>query len=352
LTRFDENRQSEEFPVLRMLEEAHDIFRELAWWTDGSRRQALRVSGRSSRPSGRGVSFYTPDFALSHPEPWLVGDECPWPSFKPTPLPPLEARKAISTFSDFERRFAEIQSLIREDVFQKVVPIVAEELQFAAALRSRQFPSAFTPGPDQCGYGFEFRGEGLCGVSPELLFQVQNGVLSTMALAGTGPAEGPSLLNNDKERMEHDLVIEHIHGELKTLGTVDIGQTTERRYRQLKHLFTPIRVRLSRQVDFDELVRRLHPTAALGGWPRDSALAWLGKQEFHHYRGRFGAPFGYVRAGGEMVCVVAIRGMQWTGNRALLAAGCGVVAQSEVASEWRELSLKLSATEKNLGLPS
>jgi menaquinone-specific isochorismate synthase len=333
-----------------MLEDTHCISKKWAWWSDGNRPQALNVLARSSKPASSGVSFFIPDFALTDPEPWLVGDECPWPSVSPSPLPAVESRREVSTYADFQAGFSEIQSQIRDGLLQKVVPLVAEELHFAAALHAAHFPSAFAPRVGQYGYGFEFGEEGFCGLTPEVLFEVQDGILSTMALAGTGPMDGPSLLTIPKERVEHQLVIEHIDEELKTLGSVEIGKTVERAYGRLKHLFTPIRVVLDRMPDFMDLVTRLHPTAALGGWPRANALAWLEKQDFHRYRRRFGAPFGYLRVGGEMRCVVAIRGLQWVGRRALLAAGCGVVAQSHLDGEWRELKLKLSAIEQNLGL--
>ena len=49
------------------------------------------------------------------------------------------------------------------------------------------FAQAISPERDgKFSYGFEFGGEGMCGVTPELLFSVKDGVLKTMALAGTG----------------------------------------------------------------------------------------------------------------------------------------------------------------------
>lgn len=332
-----------------MLEDTHCIPNELAWWSDGCQRQALRVVDRSARPRDTGVSFFAPDFALSDPQPWLVGEEIGYPELSHLPLPVLESRKEASR-ADFESLVGEILRHIDEGEFQKVVPMVAEVLHFAAPLRASMFPGTFSPSGNEYGYGFEFSDEGLCGMTPELLFHVRDGILVTMALAGTGPLDGPSLLTIDKERIEHQLVVDHIGTELKTLGEVEIGETCERPYRRLKHLYTPIRARLRDQVNFEDLVACLHPTAALGGWPRRPAVKWLEQQAFHRYRRRFGAPFGYLRADGEMVCVVAIRGLQWVGRTALLAAGCGVVAQSHALSEWAELKLKLGAIERNLGL--
>ena len=114
-------------------------------------------------------------------------------------------------------------------------------------------------------------------------------------------------------------------------------------------MHTPIQVKLQSEPSFAELVARLHPTAALGGWPREAALSWLQSQDFHRRRRRFGAPFGWQK-GGDMFCVVAIRCLQWKNSQALLASGCGVVMGSHAEKEWKELALKRRAIIQNLGL--
>lgn len=320
-----------------------------AWFNDGVERRALRVQKLSSVPEQSKLSFYAPDFARTFPEPWLVGDELEWPALEPQPLPQVILRQTPERV-EFEKLCHTILTRIRNGDFQKVVPMISEVWEFSTELSPPMFAMAFTPSKNEFSYGFHFRGEGMVGVTPEILFSVKEGRLETMALAGTGAAEGPSLLEIPKERDEHLLVIENLHSHLRAFGKVDVGETQERAFRRIKHLFTPIRVALDRKVQFAELVATLHPTAALGGWPREAAWSWLAQQDFHTRRLRFGAPFGYQR-NGEMVCAVAIRGLQWSGRKALLSAGCGVVAQSEPRKEWDELLLKLSALKTNLGLP-
>jgi menaquinone-specific isochorismate synthase len=208
--------------------------------------------------------------------------------------------------------------------------------------------------PGQISYGFEFEGEGMCGITPEVLFRVREGSLETMALAGTAALGAPSLLDDPKERREHQLVIENLTTELAAWGHVETGPTAERDFGRLKHLHTPIRVRLSRSPEFETLCDILHPTAALGGWPRKPAWQWLSEQPFHRSRRRFGAPFGFVRhddhEGEERFCVVAIRGLQWQGREAQIHAGCGVVEGSVAEREWQELALKREAIHRNLGI--
>ena len=249
---------------------------EIAWLLDGQTDRALAIEGRSNTASARVLSFYAPDFALLDTEPWLIGRPCGFTKNEQVPLPHLQMKVEPSS-AEFARMFEEIQARIQAKEFEKVVPMVSEDFEFAGDLHHSHF--SVNAGPHQFAYGFEFGGEGLCGVTPELLFEVDGECLRTMALAGTGKADGPSLLTDKKERHEHQLVIEHIAQELKKFGPVEVGETTERVYGLLKHLFTPIELKLSKQPRFEELVATLHPTAALGGWPRKPAVEWLEEQK-------------------------------------------------------------------------
>ena len=95
----------------------------------------------------------------------------------------------------------------------------------------------------------------------------------------------------------------------------------------------------------------MHPTPALGSFPRDeSALAKL-----RTYRDQldapanFGAPFG-VLVDGAFHSVVGIRNVSWNGTDVFLPSGVGVVRESVFANEWRELSLKRESVKALLGL--
>lgn len=317
-----------------------------AWLADRSSARALALRERAISPPRKGLAFFAPYFSLNDPKPWLIGEESQFHTVERVPLPELTA-KAEPSSADFERSIEEILARIERGEFQKVVPMVCEELEFKKVLTRDMFPQA--PAENRYSYGFEFGEEGMAGLTPELLFEVAEGKLTTMALAGTGKSDGPSLLDNPKELHEHRLVVDHIQQELIPFGHVNIECTEERIYGPLKHLFTRITVKLFREPEFMSFVRALHPTAALGGWPRKPAVEWLEKQDFHSSRRRFGAPFGYV-SGENMKCVVAIRGVQWQNNRLMIASGCGVVKQSRALNEWRELELKRSSIYRWLGV--
>ena len=307
----------------------------------------MQVTGWRREAEPHSLSFYAPRFYRHDSQsPWLCGVPVEWPE-----APPLD-RPALTHVSHPEEDsfcaiHAEILQGIRENRFEKVVPFVAQELQFSGDLHWSMFPSARHDPGAQFAFGFQRAEEGMCGITPELLFRVKEGRLTTMALAGTGAIGAPSLLNDSKELLEHHLVVENIYKALRDLGEVKIDSTREQNYVDLKHLLTPIEVTLNDPPVFLNLISRLHPTAALGGVPRAAALDFLRLRGGERHR--FGAPFGYVNDS-EMVCVVAIRSLQWSNSRAWIMSGCGVVAGSVAEREWRELELKRQSAGRQLGI--
>ena len=92
------------------------------------------------------------------------------------------------------------------------------------------------------------------------------------------------------------------------------------------------------------MARRLHPTPALGAYPRGEAgTSWLASLDPAGERRRFGAPFGLRWPSGAGRCVVAIRGLQYHHGRLEIWAGCGVVPQSRYEDEWQEVLDKIQS---------
>jgi len=201
--------------------------------------------------------------------------------------------------------------------------------------------------------------------SPERLVSFDGERVETEALAGTAPrgvtAEddgqlGRALLENPKERAEHAAVVRAIRAALADVCTALEGPVAPQllRLAGIQHLYTPLRGRL-RQVagavapTILDLVGRLHPTPAVGGLPREAALAWICQGE-ELERGWYAGPVGYMdcRGGGEFR--VALRSAllrnpprEGAPGVASLFAGAGVVAGSLPEREWHETSLKLRA---------
>lgn len=189
--------------------------------------------------------------------------------------------------------------------------------------------------------------EFLIGATPELLFEIaEGGRLSTMAVAGTRRANGPAvaLASNPKDRDEHQSVVDDLVAQLGAWGRPTASDTTVRSFGTLEHLVADIHVEAGPSVDFETVARRLHPTPALGAYPRGEAgTSWLESLDPRGERRRYGAPFGLRWPSGAGRCVVAIRGLQYHDGRLEIWVGCGVVPQSRYADEWQEVLDKVQA---------
>ncbi|WP_242910390.1 isochorismate synthase [Actinomadura terrae] len=186
------------------------------------------------------------------------------------------------------------------------------------------------------------------GATPELLVRVEGPVLRTMALAGSAPRGadaahdadlGRWLRDSAKERHEHALVLDFIRAALAELGAdVTAGVEPELvRHPTVQHLGTSIEGLLaerSRTAVFD-VIAALHPTPAMGGVPRAAATGWQRAHEGID-RGWYAAPLGWIDPSGDAEIAVGIRSALIRGGRAVVYAGCGIVAGSDPAAEFAE----------------
>ena len=221
-----------------------------------------------------------------------------------------------------------------------------DPLQLLAQLRQRQ--------PGSCRFLWQqANGPALLGASPERLLTVRQGQLRSDALAGTAPVgrDASLLLHSDKDRREHELVVEAITSVLQEGGLCPRRPRHPRlaRHGQLLHLHTPITSSLDNQQPL-AIAAALHPTPAVAGLPRRQAMAALRSLEPFE-RGHYAAPIGWIDSEGDTELRVAIRSGSLQGRRLELTAGAGLVRGSAVERELAEVALKLGVLQQQLDLP-
>lgn len=312
---------------------------------------------KCARPHADLPSFYTPDFILSDAAPWRVFPHAA--AVAPDGLAQqLGGSGALRGWRGFDAghfatTFRMVQDALRRRKLSKAVPAVFEhspgalqEAERGRALRSlANLPAGLMP------YGCWDADGGILGASPELLFEDDGVEIHTMAVAGTARAgtAPDEMMDDPKERSEHAVVLEDLAAQLSPLGAVTRGATRLWRIGILSHLRTDLRVTPAGATAFEDLVRLLHPTPAVGIAPRDTWREWIPKLD-REPRGQFAAPFGLALPGGNSRCLVAIRNVQWDRSGTRCGAGCGLVPDSNLERELSELRLKLAATRGNLGL--
>lgn len=197
------------------------------------------------------------------------------------------------------------------------------------------------------------QGQSFIGASPECLVRVANGRLHTEALAGSAPrgksasedaALARALLGSEKDLREHQLVTASIARRLADLPlALEIpAQPRVLALANVQHLHLPISAALPEGVHVLDLVARLHPTPAVGGTPREPAVAAIRRWESFD-RGLYAGPQGWVDHRGNGEFFVGIRSALIDGHTATLYAGAGIVAGSEPEKEFAETELKFKA---------
>jgi menaquinone-specific isochorismate synthase len=174
-----------------------------------------------------------------------------------------------------------------------------------------------------------------------------------MAVAGTRSASDDpgELERSPKDRDEHQAVVEDLLARLSEWGVPRAAKTGVRRFGQLVHLVADIHLEARTPLDFEAVARRLHPTPALGVYPRTPAGAeWLASIDPTRDRKRFGAPFGLRWPAGGGRALVAIRNLQYAEGRLEIWAGCGVVPMSRYEDEWQEILCKMRAVRALWGV--
>src|SRR6202035_3923869 len=109
------------------------------------------------------------------------------------------------------------------------------------------------------------------------------------------------------------------------------------------HLATSVTAELSHPAaNTLELAAALHPTPAVGGWPRDAADVLIDELEGLE-RGWYAGAVGWIDGRGNGEFAVALRcGLLWE-DGARLYAGVGVMPDSDPARELEETELKFKA---------
>jgi menaquinone-specific isochorismate synthase len=196
-----------------------------------------------------------------------------------------------------------------------------------------------------------FAVEGLLGASPETLVRVHGGRVTARVLAGTA-ARGAnemaddyvslSLLGSRKDRDEHGLARASVVSALRPHTTdLEAGEPFALELPNLWHLATDLHGELVDGSNALDLVQALHPTAAVGGSPRDRAVDTIAELEPFD-RGRYAGPIGWIDGSGSGEWAIALRCAQVSEDGAVTAyAGAGIVADSVPAQELAETELKL-----------
>lgn len=175
------------------------------------------------------------------------------------------------------------------------------------------------------------------GASPEVLVETDDGILYTMALAGTKKDEKTDW--TEKEVDEHELVSDFIVDQLKGFQLDNIESVGPFEYEAgpVTHLRTNINAELLGESPW-VIAKSLHPTPAVSGMPRKEALGLIAETE-KHQRHLYAGILGVLNSETTRL-FVNLRCAQIQEHQLYLYVGGGFTALSVPTDEWSETENK------------
>lgn len=261
------------------------------------------------------------------------------------PSPEVEPR-----FSEAEMRenyaacFDDFMQVLQQEEMPKLVLSRqrVEQLPPSCSL-AQTFERACKHYPNGFVYLFNTPQTGLwMGSTPEYILAGKKENWYTVALAGTQAFQlGISPVWDAKNRREQDLVVQYVAEQLHQFGahprivgpsTIEAGPVV--------HLVSQFYFKLKEQNRLGDLLQLLHPTPAVCGLPKQEAYAFILNHE-NHSRKYYSGFIGELSPSTETKLFVNLRCMHIQQKSYTLYAGGGLLASSQLESEWQETENKM-----------
>lgn len=261
----------------------------------------------------------------------------------------------------FEEAVLKATECIQAGKYKKIVLARAIDLKGAHSFHPLESAARLRLSYPSChilsfGNGFK---KTFIAATPEELLKLDNGILSTEALAGSIPRGktpsddetlGQELLNSQKDLAEHTFVVDSI---ISNLQKINISIPKENKppallkLPNIQHLHTPLTVKIPSELHILDIAQTLHPTPAVGGTPIEKARQ--GIQSIENFdRGLYAGAIGWFDYKNNGQLLVGIRCALIEEDKARLFAGAGIIQGSNPAKEKAETTLKLQALLSNI----
>ncbi|MDD9304300.1 MAG: anthranilate synthase component I family protein [Desulfobacter sp.] len=250
--------------------------------------------------------------------------------------------------------------IVQGDIFQAVYSqpfVCTTDVDPVLIYRAQRY---INPSPYM--FFMNFKERVIAGSSPETMVRLENHVATLRPIAGTRPRGtteqedrfyADDLLNDDKEKAEHVMLIDlgrNDLGRVAQAGTVQVTDTmVVERYSHVMHLVSNITCDLKPEADAFDLFRATFPAGTLSGAPKIRAMEIIGELE-NRPREIYGGAAGYISFTGNMDFAITIRTAVMEKGRLTVQAGAGIVHDSDPEAELEECINKAKSVETALKL--
>ena len=268
-------------------------------------------------------------------------------------LPRIMGREDFPDAAGWEGNVLSALAMIESEVLEKIVLARRADYEFEQAATAAQILAKLSRVTSNC---FHFllqpnKEAAFMGTTPERLFFREARSFRSEVIAGTrGRSDdevedarlSAALLASEKDQREHDIVRKAMRQKLHLLcDALQVQEQAELlKLERKQHLISPIEGVLSEGRSDADLLDRLHPTPAVGGYPRENALREIPQLE-PFCRGWYAAPVGWVSEDASEFAV-AIRSGLVQGRKVSVYSGAGIVQGSVPKEEWDEIENKIS----------
>jgi anthranilate synthase component 1 len=202
----------------------------------------------------------------------------------------------------------------------------------------------------------------LLGASPEFLVRLEGARARIRPLAGTRPrgvdestdmAIAEELLNNEKERAEHVMLVDLGRNDLGMVCKYGSVKATEllqiERYSHVMHIVSDLIGELREDKDGLDLFAAGFPAGTVTGTPKIRAMQIIDELE-PTARGFYSGSIGRWAANGDFDSCITLRSLHVHGSTAYWQASAGIVADSDPEAEYEEVLHKTRIAREVLGL--
>lgn len=214
--------------------------------------------------------------------------------------------------------------------------------------------------PSPFMYYLKFGSKRIIGASPELLFSLRDGEMTTRPLAGTirrGKDEqedqklARELLSDPKERAEHTMLVD-MHrndiGRVARFGTVRVKDLmTVKRFSHVQHMSSEVTGIIQPGKDMFDGLASQFPMGTICGAPKVETIKIIDANE-GEARGPYGGGVGQFGFNGDCTFALTLRSIFVSGEKAYTQTCGGIVYDSDPEKEYQEIISKSAAMKKVL----
>jgi len=209
---------------------------------------------------------------------------------------------------------------------------------------------------------FQYHDWAVISSSPERLFDVKNGQVSTRPIAGTHPRgqdvhsdelQIKRLMSDDKEQAEHIMLVDlerNDIGQVSVPGSVEVNELmVVETYPHVHHIVSNIQGRLRHDVMMSDVIKALFPGGTITGCPKIRCMQIIAEIE-QRPRGAYTGSIGYINHHGQADFNILIRSLDLHGQSLQFNAGAGIVHDSDPIKETEETEHKAQGLIRALAL--